>query len=110
MARSHLCRTNHLRFGPSRTGSDAPRCGSARFAHLGCMETTTSPTPVHHDEGVVVSGTFESALSVQEFAAQLHVSAQTIYDLRSQARVPSGFGLDGICVSAPPRSRPGSPV
>ena len=91
MARSHLCRINHPGFGPSRTGSDAPRWGSAGFAHLGRMETTTSPTPVPHDEGVVVSGIFESALSVQELAAQLHVSAQTIYDLRSQGPGPVGF-------------------
>lgn len=55
------------------------------------METTTSPTPVPHDEGVVISGVLESALSVQELAAQLHVSAQTIYDLRSQGRGPVGF-------------------
>ena len=55
------------------------------------METTTSPTPVPHDEAVVVSGIFESALSVQELAAQLQVSAQTIYDLRSQGRGPVGF-------------------
>ena len=54
------------------------------------METTTSPTPVPHGEGEV-SGIFESALSAQELAAQLHVSAQTIYDLRSQGRGP--FGL-----------------
>lgn len=90
MARSHLCRMNHPGFGSYRAGSRKLGCGSARFARLGCMETTTSATPVPHDEGVVVSSIFESALSVQELAAQLHVSAQTIYAAR--AGVPSVFG------------------
>lgn len=92
MARSHLCRMNHPGFGSYRAGSRKLGCGSARFARLGCMETTTSPTPVPHDEGVVASGVFESALSVQELAARLHVSSQTIYELRSQGRGPVGFG------------------
>ncbi len=91
MPRSHLCRTNGLHFGSSRTGAGAPRRGSARFAHLGCMETTTTLTTVSDDDGVVLTGIFESALSVQELAAQLHVRAQTIYDLRSQGRGPVGF-------------------
>lgn len=95
MARSHLCRINHLHFGPSRAGSDAPSRTSARFAHLGCMETTpspaTSPTTVPGNDAAVITDVFESALSVQELAAQLHVSAQTIYDLRSQGRGPTGF-------------------
>ncbi|HET9500840.1 MAG TPA: helix-turn-helix domain-containing protein [Marmoricola sp.] len=33
----------------------------------------------------------EQVLSLTELCAQLHVSAQTIYDLRSQGRGPRGF-------------------
>jgi excisionase family DNA binding protein len=59
------------------------------------METTpspaTSPTSVPGNDASVITGVFELALSVQELAAQLHVSAQTIYDLRSQGRGPTGF-------------------
>lgn len=107
MARSHLCRINTPYFGSSRTRSGVPRCGSARLAHLRCMKTTrtpttlrttrraisppSSPTSLASDDGVVVTGVFEAALSIQELAARLHVSAQTIYDLRSQGRGPVGF-------------------
>ncbi|MFT4264081.1 MAG: helix-turn-helix domain-containing protein [Nocardioides sp.] len=34
---------------------------------------------------------FDSALSLKELAALLHVSVQTLYDLRSQGRGPVGF-------------------
>lgn len=43
------------------------------------------------EQAVVVTGVFEPALSVQQLAKELHVSAQTIYDLRSQGRGPTGF-------------------
>jgi excisionase family DNA binding protein len=43
------------------------------------------------DDAVVVGGVFEAALSIKELAEQLHVSCQTIYDLRSQGRGPTGF-------------------
>ena len=33
----------------------------------------------------------DGVLSLSELCAQLHVSAQTIYDLRSQGRGPRGF-------------------
>ncbi|WP_310529223.1 helix-turn-helix domain-containing protein [Nocardioides sp.] len=57
------------------------------------MDTsTTSPAPTTlHEDGVLVTGVFEPALSVQQLAEELHVSAQTIYDLRSQGRGPTGF-------------------
>ncbi len=51
----------------------------------------TSPTNASHEVAVVVTGVFEPALSVQQLAEELHVSAQTIYDLRSQGRGPVGF-------------------
>lgn len=93
MARSHLCRINPLRIGSSRAASVEHRPGSVRLAHLGGMETrTTNLTTVPNDDnGVVRTGVFEAALSVQELAALLHVRAQTIYDLRSQGRGPVGF-------------------
>ncbi|MGY2702786.1 helix-turn-helix transcriptional regulator [Nocardioides sp. HB32] len=33
----------------------------------------------------------EPALSLKELTEQLHVSVQTLYDLRSQGRGPTGF-------------------
>jgi excisionase family DNA binding protein len=36
---------------------------------------------------------FDSILSLSELAARLGVSAQTIYDLRSQGRGPRGFRI-----------------
>lgn len=35
--------------------------------------------------------TIEPVLTLAELAAQLHVSAQTLYDLRSHGRGPRGF-------------------
>lgn len=100
MARSHLCRT-YPRLGRSRSVPEAPRADSAGFVHLHHMDTTTAPatTPstLTNGGGTVVPEIpeipeiLDSALSVQELAAQVHVSAQTIYDLRSQGRGPVGF-------------------
>lgn len=42
------------------------------------------------DDRVVV-GVFETAYSIRELAEHLHVSCQTLYDLRSQGRGPTGF-------------------
>ena len=53
------------------------RLGSVAFAHLTGMETNNEP--------------LEPVLSLSELAARLRVSAQTIYDLRSQGRGPRGF-------------------
>ena len=94
MARSHLLHSLHPLLGPFRADRPTARPGSAGFAHLRCMEpapTPPSPTTASLEDAVVVTGVFEPALSVQELAAQLHVSAQTIYDLRSQGRGPVGF-------------------
>jgi excisionase family DNA binding protein len=43
------------------------------------------------EDTVVVDGAFEPAYSIRELAEQLHVSCQTLYDLRSQGRGPTGF-------------------
>lgn len=67
------CRPSSVRLGRSRQ-STAP------LAHLVCMKTTT------HSEtelGPVVT--------LSQLAAQLGVSLQTMYDLRSQGRGPRGF-------------------
>ncbi|MEP7088920.1 MAG: helix-turn-helix domain-containing protein [Nocardioidaceae bacterium] len=45
-------------------------------------DTSTHPTQLSLVDGV---------LSLSELCAQLQVSAQTIYDLRSQGRGPRGF-------------------
>ena len=41
----------------------------------------------------VYSTDFESILALSELAARLGVTAQTIYDLRSQGRGPRGFRI-----------------
>ena len=53
---------------------------SARPAHLRDMETTNA-----HPAAL------EAVLSISELAAELGVSVQAIYDLRSQGRGPRGF-------------------
>jgi len=88
MATPHLLRTSR----PARLNS-SPNLGHSRpapgdFAHLVVMKTTTprdtatKPTPLSLVDGV---------LSLSELCAQLQVSVQTIYDLRSQGRGPRGF-------------------
>ena len=66
-------------FAPqSRAERPAAWSGSAGFAHLRCMESATtspSPTTAPLENAVVVTGVFEPALSVQQLAEELHVSA-----------------------------------
>ena len=59
-----------------------PRAASAGLAHLCSMEIEQPR-----------AGAFETVLSISELAACLHVSVQTIYDLRSQGRGPRGFRI-----------------
>jgi excisionase family DNA binding protein len=71
----------------------SPRLGHSRrlpdvLAHLRVMKTqkireTSAKTPT--------LSLVDGVLSLSELCAQLHVSAQTIYDLRSQGRGPRGF-------------------
>lgn len=98
MASPHLLTTLRPTLGLFRADRPTARPASARFAHLRCMEPAThSPNPTISqastalDDAVVVTGVFEPALSLQQLAEELHVSAQTIYDLRSQGRGPTGF-------------------
>ena len=89
MATPRLLRT----LGPAGPYA-SPHLGHSRrlqgvLAHLRVMKTqrmrdapaTTTPN-LSLADGV---------LSLSELCAQLHVSAQTIYDLRSQGRGPRGF-------------------
>jgi len=62
--------------GPPRTAHEPSRTVSGRLAHLSHMET--------HDA-------FEPVLSTSDLAKRLHVSVQTLYDLRSRGRGPRGF-------------------
>ena len=67
--------------GPSsRTTTVGPRRISVRQSHLFVMETST-----HHIDP------FEHVLTIADLAARMHVSIQTIYDLRSRGRGPRGF-------------------
>lgn len=67
------CTTPSVRLGRSRPGA-------AGLAHLVCMKTTT-PSETGLD----------SVVTLSQLAAQLGVSVQTLYDLRSQGRGPRGF-------------------
>jgi excisionase family DNA binding protein len=109
MSTPHKFRTNAEIFGRSRTASVQGVRPSVRFAHLPHMKTIISPTapgaapgtaaatgparPVETEpaDHLGMGGAFEPALSLKELAAQLHVSVQTLYDLRSQGRGPTGF-------------------
>lgn len=62
----------------ARLGCSRPR--AADLAHLVCMETTTLP-----ETGL------GPVLTLSQLAAQLGVTVQTFYDLRSQGRGPRGF-------------------
>lgn len=58
-----------------------------RLAHLPVMDTFHDAEPAGRGPLTLI----EQVLSLSELCAYLHVSAQTIYDLRSQGRGPRGF-------------------
>lgn len=75
-------------FGSGGSPLGWSRWDSGRLVHLGHMK----PSATHQDLFPDGRGTlFEPALSLSELAEQLHVSVQTLYDLRSQGRGPTGF-------------------
>ena len=88
----HLLRTLALRLGHPYEFLAPSRAARSRLAHLRCMKTKKSKkskpsvgaasSPAHSLAGV---------LSLTELCAQLRVSPQTLYDLRSQGRGPRGF-------------------
>ncbi|WP_459986584.1 helix-turn-helix transcriptional regulator [Nocardioides sp. AN3] len=55
--------------------------------------STHTPSGSTSTGAVVVHGAFEPALSLKELAAELQVTCQTLYDLRSQGRGPAGFRI-----------------
>jgi excisionase family DNA binding protein len=90
MSRSHKGSINSSRLWPVPGPFRPSRTPSGCLAHLGVMEISRSALR-HSEAETVVQGTFEPTLSLRELAAQLHVSVQTLYDLRSQGRGPTGF-------------------
>lgn len=56
----------------------------------------TNTAAARHDDNVV-HGAFEASYSLKDLAAELQVSEQTIYDLRTQGRGPVGFRV-GRCL------------
>jgi hypothetical protein len=84
---------------PSRALSPLP----AVLGHLTVMKSENLPdTPATAPSLSLANG----VLSLSELCTQLQVSAQTIYDLRSQGRGPRGFVSADSCVSASARSKP----
>ena len=75
------------------TGAPSGALGASRaltswLAHLPVMDTQPgSQDPADPPQLALI----EQVLSLSELCAHLHVSAQTIYDLRSQGRGPRGF-------------------
>jgi excisionase family DNA binding protein len=65
-----------------------PRALPAGLAHLLVMDADTRDANAADRSQLSL---IEQVLSLSELCAHLHVSAQTIYDLRSQGRGPRGF-------------------
>jgi excisionase family DNA binding protein len=88
MASPHLFRT----YGPDQGYPSgflgSYRLGAAGLAHLLVMDAKTTPIT---EPGRRHLRLIEQILSLSELCAHLHVSAQTIYDLRSQGRGPRDF-------------------
>lgn len=79
MASRHLLGTSSSGLDLSGRVLDPARSVSVRFAYLGVMDTRNP-----------ADGTFE-VLTLAELADRLHVTVQTLYDLRSKGRGPRGF-------------------
>ncbi len=79
--------TYSARLGPSRP----PAAG---LAHLACIETTTHPETA-----------LGPVLTLSQLAAQLGVTVQTLYDLRSQGRGPRGFRVGRAAAASVPMPR-----
>lgn len=94
---SQKCRTYRLELGWSRALSAGCVVALVRVAHLTDMDinqrTRATDSSQHRPAGAADTGdgSFEAAYSIKELAERLHVSSQTLYDLRSQGRGPTGF-------------------
>ena len=84
----HLVSTFAAGFDPSAASLVSSRRCAPWLAHLKGMDTNlaagTTDTDPHQ-------ASLEAVLTLSELAALLCVSAQTLYDLRSQGRGPRGF-------------------
>ena len=88
MATQQKLSTKSVYWPTSSARLGRPRPGAAGLVHLVGMETTTHrQTRAHasHEAGL------GPVLTLSQLAAQLGVSIQTLYDLRSQGRGPRGF-------------------
>jgi excisionase family DNA binding protein len=88
MAGPHLFRaySSHRWDSSLVLGVFRPHAG--RLVHLVGIDATTTQHPQHEHSQLHL---IEQVLSLSELCEHLHVSAQTIYDLRSQGRGPKGF-------------------
>ena len=80
MASQHKLSTKSVRSQGRSLRLGQSRPATARLEHLVCMTTTT------HSEMAL-----GPVLTLSQLAAQLGVTVQTLYDLRSQGRGPRGF-------------------
>ena len=104
MATPRLLRT----LGP--TGPHAsPHLGRSRRLPEALEHLTVMATEKIRDRSADVTtlSLVDGVLSLSELCVQLQVSAQTIYDLRSQGRGPRASGWAGSCASGSVRSRRG---
>jgi len=88
VATLHLFDTHAFGTGYASDGLGAPRALTAGLAHLPVMDAKTgAENPADRPQLRLI----EQVLSLSERCAHLQVSAQTIYDLRSQGRGQRGF-------------------
>jgi excisionase family DNA binding protein len=88
MASQHLISRNSAQW-PMFSGRLGPSgAGSAGRAHLCGMETTA---PRQTADRSSAEHRLDPVVTLSQLAAQLGVSVQTLYDLRSQGRGPRGF-------------------
>ncbi len=88
MATLHLFDTYGFVAGYASGVLGAPRALTGGLAHLPVMDVKTG---IENSEDRHQLTLIEQVLSLSELCAHLQVSAQTIYDLRSQGRGPRGF-------------------
>ncbi len=88
MATLHLSATYGFAQQPASVVLGGSRALAVGLAHLVVMDTKEPDIKLADRSYVTV---IEQVVSLSELCAHLHVSAQTIYDLRSQGRGPRGF-------------------
>ena len=88
VASPHLFDTYAVGTGCASGVPGAPQAFTAGLPHLPVMDARTS---LENSADRPQLTLIEQVLSLSELCAHLQVSAQTIYDLRSQGRGPRGF-------------------